>query len=125
MALDQNLAKRITASVEAGFSDQIDFTRTLVRFPSTRGNEHTTQDFVFRALRDRGYAMDRFSMEPEAIGRHIGGAPFSPQHSTAPVVVGIHRPRDETGRSLILQAHVDVVPTGPEDMWRTPPFEPA
>lgn len=125
MALDQDLAKRITASVEAGFSDQLDFTGTLVRFPSTRGNEHTTQDFVFRALRDRGYTMDRFAMEPEAIGRHIGGAPFSAQHSAAPIVVGIHRPRSETGRSLILQAHVDVVPTGPEDMWRIPPFEPA
>jgi acetylornithine deacetylase len=46
------------------------------------------------------------------------------QHSRAPIVVGIHRPRQETGRSLILQAHVDVVPEGPAAMWSHPPFEP-
>jgi acetylornithine deacetylase len=39
-------------------------------------------------------------------------------------VVGTHRPREETGRSLILNGHVDVVPTGPEDMWSSPPFVP-
>ena len=39
-------------------------------------------------------------------------------------VVGTHRPESETGRSLILNGHVDVVPTGPLDMWTNPPFEP-
>ena len=39
-------------------------------------------------------------------------------------MVGIHRPRNEAGRSLILQAHVDVVPPGPAGMWTHPPFEP-
>jgi acetylornithine deacetylase/succinyl-diaminopimelate desuccinylase-like protein len=28
------------------------------------------------------------------------------------------------GRSLILQAHVDVVPTGSADMWTHKPFDP-
>ena len=28
------------------------------------------------------------------------------------------------GRSLILNGHVDVVPTGPLEMWTRPPFEP-
>ena len=52
-------------------------------------------------------------MDEAAITAHPGGAPFSRAHSDAPIVVGIHHPREETGRSLILQAHVDVVPTGP------------
>ena len=64
-------------------------------------------------------------MDRAAIERHPGGSKFSPEHSDAPIVVGIHRPKEESGRSLILQAHVDVVPAGPEDMWRHPPFEPA
>jgi acetylornithine deacetylase len=46
------------------------------------------------------------------------------EHSDAPILVGIHRPREERGRSLILQAHVDVVPPGPEAMWTHPPFDP-
>jgi acetylornithine deacetylase len=124
MALDADLRAHIIASVEEGFAEQIAFTQDLVRFRSLRGQEHAIQDFVFRVLRDRGYAMERFAMDAEAIARHPGGAPFSDEHSHAPIVVGIHRPREEKGRSLILQAHVDVVPEGPHDMWTHPPFEP-
>ncbi|GAC1550472.1 MAG: ArgE/DapE family deacylase [Beijerinckiaceae bacterium] len=124
MALDPALRDKIAVSVERGFAGQIAFTQELVRFRSLRGQEHAIQDFVFRALRARGYAMDRFTMDRDAIARHPGGAPFSDEHSDAPIVVGIHRPREEKGRSLILQAHVDVVPEGPHDMWTHPPFEP-
>jgi acetylornithine deacetylase len=124
MKLNSNLRDRIIASVEQGFAEQVAFTQELVRFRSLRGEEHAIQDFVFRALRDRGFTMERFAMDREAIARHPGGAAFSDEHSEAPIVVGIHRPRAEKGRSLILQAHVDVVPEGPHDMWTHPPFEP-
>ncbi len=123
-SLDAGLREKIVASVEAGFADQIAHTRQLVRFPSVRGAEHAIQDFVFREFRSRGYAMDRFTMDRDAIERHPGGGKFSDAHSTAPIVVGIHRPREEKGRSLILQAHVDVVPPGPADLWTHPPFDP-
>ncbi len=124
MPLDPALRDRILASVEAGFADQVAFTQEMIRFGSLRGQEHACQDFVFRALKQRGFTMDRFSMDREAIAAHPGGAPFSDEHSDAPIVVGIHHPRAETGRSLILQAHVDVVPTGPENLWTHRPFDP-
>ena len=124
MPLDPALRDRIAASVEDGFKDQIAHTQALVRFPSTRGDEQAIQDFVFRSFRDRGWAMDRFGMDRAQIEAHPGGAAFSPAHSDAPIVVGIHRPKRETGRSLILQAHVDVVPAGPADLWTHPPFDP-
>ncbi len=63
-------------------------------------------------------------MDRAQIEAHPGGARFTPEHSEAPIVVGIHRPREERGRSLILQAHVDVVPPGPADLWTHPPFAP-
>ncbi len=124
MSLDPTLRDRITASVAAGFEDQIAFTQDLIRFPSIRGEEQAIQDHLFRAFRDRGLAMDRFAMDRDAIARHPGGSKISPVHSEAPIVVGIHRPREEGGRSLILQSHVDVVPSGPTDMWTHPPFDP-
>ena len=124
MLPDPQLRNSILASVEAGFADQLSFTQEMIRFPSVRGAEHTVQDFVFRALADRGYAMDRFAMDRTAIESHPGGAPWTENHSDAPIVVGIHRPRAETGRSLILQAHVDVVPPGPAEMWTHAPFDP-
>jgi acetylornithine deacetylase len=124
MALEQALRDKIIASVERGFDEQISYTQELIRFRSVRGDEYVVQDRVFNELRSRGYAMERFDMDQGAIERHPGGSPFSEAHSRAPIVVGTHRPRSETGRSLILQAHVDVVPAGPESLWTHPPFDP-
>ena len=122
--LDPSLTEKIKASVDAGFAEQIAYTQELVRFASTRGSEHAIQDFVFKTFRSRGLTMERFEMDRETLERHPGAGRFSEGHSTAPIVVGIHRPRAEVGRSLILQAHVDVVPPGPLDMWTHPPFDP-
>jgi acetylornithine deacetylase len=124
MPLDPKLRDDIIAAVDKGFHAQVKFTQDMVRHVSTRGNEHTMQDFMFRAMQSRGYTMERFEMDREALARHPGAGAWDDLHSHAPVVVGIHRPREEKGRSLILQGHVDVVPEGPVNMWATPPYEP-
>jgi acetylornithine deacetylase len=121
---DAELSGRIRDAVDAAFDDQVQFTAELVRHPSLRGAEQTAQDFIAGALRARGYAVDRWLIDPEAI-RHLPG--FSPIHAdyaNALNVVGAHRPRSVSGRSLILNGHIDVVPVGPSDMWDTPPFAP-
>jgi acetylornithine deacetylase len=122
--VDPALEEAITRAVSDGFAEQVAFTEELVRKPSLRGDEHTVQDLMFRAMRERGLVMDRFHMDPVAIAAHPGGSEVAPEHSQAPIVVGTHRPRDERGRSLIMQGHVDVVPPGPADMWTNPPFTP-
>lgn len=122
MTLDPDLKSRILQAVEDGFAEQVSFTQQLVQTPSLRGHEHAIQDLLFRSLQSRGYAMDRFKMDRAAIEAHPGGSKYSDEHSDAPIVVGIHRPRDEVGRSLILQSHLDVVPEGLHDMWDDPPL---
>lgn len=122
MPLDPDLSERIIQAVEDGFAEQVAFTQKLVQNPSLRGHEHTVQDLVFRTLKTRGFDMDRFKMDRVAIEAHPGGSKYSEGHSDAPIVVGIYRPRIETGRSLILQSHLDVVPEGPHDMWDDQPF---
>jgi acetylornithine deacetylase len=125
MALDPTLAAEIEASVAEGFADQVAHTQALVRFASLRGAEHACQDYVFAQFRARGYATERFAMDRAAIAAHPGGSKIDDAlHSDAPIVVCHHRPNTETGRSLILQAHVDVVPTGPLDLWTHRPFDP-
>ena len=124
MALDNKLRDDIVSSVDQGFDDQVKYTQDLIRLRSLRGDEHVIQDRVFQELRRRGYAMDRFEMDRGAIEGHPGGSPITDLHSRAPIVVGIHRPHEETGRSLILQAHVDVVPEGPASLWTHDPFDP-
>jgi acetylornithine deacetylase len=124
MALSEDLRDHIISSVDRGFDQQVIYTQDLIRLRSLRGDENAIQDRVYREMRDRGYVMERFSMDLAAIEHHPGGALFSDQHSRAPIVVGIHRPRDEIGRSLILQAHVDVVPAGPASLWTHAAFDP-
>ena len=124
MTLDPKLRDDIIAAVDKNFDAQVKFTQAMVRHVSTRGNEHTMQDFMFRAIRERGYKMERFAMDRAALAAHPGAGAWDELHSTAPIVVGTHHPREETGRSLIMQGHVDVVPEGPHDMWATPPYDP-
>jgi acetylornithine deacetylase len=119
-----SLAAEILASVEAGFEEQVRFTQDLVRFPSLRGLEGTAQDFLHDRLAERGLSMDRWSIDVDAIRDHPGFSPVKVDYSRAINVVGTHRPKNQIGRSLILNGHVDVVPEGPLDMWTRPPFDP-
>ncbi|MGI9479541.1 MAG: ArgE/DapE family deacylase [Hyphomicrobiaceae bacterium] len=119
-----NIEDDILAAVDDRFDQQIAFTQELIRFPSVRGQEHTAQDFIFDALKKRGYAMDRWSIDVDEIKSHRGFSPVAVNYDNAINVVGTHRPSIETGRSLILNGHVDVVPVGPLDMWSRDPFDP-
>ena len=80
-------------------ADEVDLTRRLVSIPSTRGAEHEAEAFVFRELGARGDERDRPAMDPAALARHSGDAPvpLTADHSRAPIVVGLHRPRREAG----------------------------
>jgi acetylornithine deacetylase len=120
--VDQQVRDKILKAVDDGFDDQIAYLQKLVSFRSQRGEERPIQDFFFRDLAARGFAVDRFEMNEAMLIAHEGGAPFSAEHSAAPIVVGTLYPREEVGHSLILQHHVDVVPVGPLDMWEHDPY---
>ena len=122
--LDSTLEARISESVSRNLENQLEFIQALVRHPSVRGQEHTAQDFLFRQMKRRGLAMDRWQVDVDDIKSHPGYSPVTVDYSNAINVVGTHRPREETGKSLILNGHIDVVPVGPLDMWTNPPFEP-
>src|SRR3546814_19013969 len=79
---------------------------------------------MFQAMRERGYEMDRWRVDPKDIEHHPGFSPVAVDYAHAWNVVGTHRPRQEVGRSLVLNGHIDVVPPGPLDMWPDPPFSP-
>ena len=122
--LDAETRLSLMRAVDSAIEGIVDFTAELVKFPSTRGREHTAQDFMASEMRRRGLAVDRWRIDIEEI-RHLPG--FSPVHvsyENAVNVVGSLRAENPKGRSLIMNGHIDVVPTGPADMWTTPPFHP-
>jgi acetylornithine deacetylase len=122
--LDPALEAEIIAAVDAGFDAQIAFTSGLVRHPSIRGHEHTAQEMIHAALRERDYAVERWAIDVDEIRGHPGFSPVAVDYANAINVVATHRPPETLGRSLILNGHIDVVPVGPFDMWSRPPFEP-
>ncbi len=122
--LDGDLGQEILRAVDDGFEAQLAFTRELVRHPSLRGQEHTAQEYMHKAMAQRGFAMDRWRLDPKELEGHPGFSPVAVPYDNAINVVGTHTPKQAKGRSLVLNGHIDVVPTGPADMWKSPPFDP-
>ena len=121
--LDPALAPRLLKAVDDGFDEQVKFLADLTRIPSLRCEEATAQDFMADAMRRRGLAVDRWKVNVDDIAHLPGFSPVAVSYENAWNVVGTHRPRKASGRSLILNGHIDVVPTGPADMWTRPPFD--
>jgi acetylornithine deacetylase len=122
--LPDGARERIEAAVEAAFARQIATTVAFSAIPSTRGQEGPCQDMMAALLRERGYEVDDWLIDQDELKSLPGYGPVETDFSRARTVVGTYRPAKETGRSLILQGHCDVVPAGPLDMWETPPYQP-
>ncbi len=116
-------AAELNEAVETNWSQQVKWLQALTSFPSQRGREAPCQDWIAAAFRDRGWAVDRYSLADVSM-EHLPG--FSPvvdtNYEDAIQVVGAIRAPNPAGKSLILQGHVDVVPTGPAEMWTDPAY---
>jgi acetylornithine deacetylase len=119
------LAERLLRAVDEGYEEQLQLTAGLVRCPSVRGAEASAQDLVARELAARGYAVERWTIDPGALRQARGFSPVDGvDYANALSVVGTLRAVAPRGRSLIVNGHVDVVPAGPLGMWTSPPFAP-
>lgn len=123
--LTQALKARILAAVNDGYADQTDTLAQLVRIPSQRGEEAAAQDFMAAQYAARGYEVDRWQIDIDAIKHMPGFSPVAVSYDNAFNVVGTHRSRTRQGRSLILNGHIDVVPVGPRSQWSRDPYDPA
>jgi acetylornithine deacetylase len=115
--------KTLAAAVDANWDRQVAWLATIVGFPSLRGQEAPCQDWIAREFATRGWPVDRYTLSDVAINTLPGFSPvMDTDYSRAVQVVASLRAPKQERRSLIMQGHVDVVPTGPADMWQTPPF---
>lgn len=123
MPLDQTLITKIQNAVHENFPDQLKYTQKLIQFGGQRGEEKAVQEHVFDVYTSRGYSPVKFDMDESVLSQHVGAGKFSPEHSKAPIVVGTHNPKSgNKGKTLILNAHIDVVPLGPRDLWTHDPY---
>jgi acetylornithine deacetylase len=96
----------------------------LVRFPSTLGNEGPCLDHTAGLFEALGLPVTRVPTDPAALSHHPGFSPPLVSYAGRDNVAALHTPRSGGGRSLCLQAHLDVVPEGAAELWTAPPFEP-
>ncbi|MDX1810207.1 MAG: ArgE/DapE family deacylase [Sulfurospirillaceae bacterium] len=122
--MDKNQEKLILEAVDNLFSKEIDFLSKLSSFPSTRGNEQDAQNFMAKELENRKFDVDMWNIDVDDISHLDGFSPVLDNYEDALNVVATHKSKTNRGKSLILNGHIDVVPTGPLEMWDRPPFEP-
>lgn len=122
-----DLAQNIASAVESLRRELTEFLQTLVQFPSLPGHEQAAQYFVADKLRSLGLAVDVVPSELRDVRDHPAfsddGVPFRERLNVVGRWHGTGRRSDSpVARSIILNGHMDVVPTGREGLWSHPPW---
>ena len=121
---DATVGAAILAAADAQAGEGVALLASLVRQRSLLGEEHGALDAMAAAFETLGLTPRRVAVDVDALAGWPGFSPPLISYAGRENVVAVHQPVNATGRSLMLQGHVDVVPEGAADLWTTPPFEP-
>jgi acetylornithine deacetylase len=102
-----------------------DLLTRLVRVPTTLGNEDEGQALMADAFADCGLDPLDVPLDADALRAAEGASPFSWDVDGKRSVVATWPAADGgggSGRSLILNGHIDVVPPAAEHLWTRPPY---
>jgi len=122
MTLVSNPRERLLSHIDNSGREIVDFLRELISYPSVTGEEKEIQAFISRWLKDRlDVAVDVWEPNLDELKHHPGYVPVDRDYKNRPNVVGRYKGQG-SGRSLLFNGHVDVIPSGPEDAWQTGPW---
>ncbi|MBX6766624.1 MAG: M20/M25/M40 family metallo-hydrolase, partial [Actinomadura rubrobrunea] len=95
----------------------------LIRIPSVGGSdaEARIQERLAAWMRDEGLEVDHWPIDVDAVAAEDAFPGMEAPRTRAWGLVG-RLPGTGGGRSLMLNAHVDVVPPGTPDAWTEDPF---
>ena len=113
--------RKLTSALEASQEDLVNFIRTLVQCPSLANDEGPVQEIIQDKLKSLGLDTEKIIVKFDKLKDHPAFCDdgFSPDSRVN--ILG-QWCNDGDGRSLILNGHVDVVPTGPENLWNKSPW---
>jgi acetylornithine deacetylase len=116
-----NLQTLIESKTNELKNEIISFIQQLVQTPSLANDEGSVQKIIFDKLQSLNLQSEAIPVKFEDIKDHpaFNDDGFSPDSRIN--VIGQWN-TDQKGRSLILNGHVDVVPTGPEKLWNESPW---
>ena len=119
--MDREFVQSISETVDRLEAEAIERLQELIRIPSVTGSEHDVQQAVGRQMNE--LALDIDMWEPDAAellpyAEHVGEFESL---AGRPNVVGTRR-GSGSGRSMILNAHIDTVEAGDPAQWSVDPF---
>jgi acetylornithine deacetylase len=121
-----DLKPAISSQVDALRDELTAFLQKLVQFPSLPGFEQKAQYFIAEKLGTLGLSTDVIASEFDDLKDHPAfsddGVPFRDRLNVVGRWAGTARRASKSAHSLILNGHMDVVPTGSESLWSDSPW---
>ena len=119
--------RKLVEAAERKKDRVVELTRELIKFNTTSPNpggqtvdDKECQTFIAEQLKSAGFTVDMWEPDIETISHYpfyIKGQNFKNRPILAAKLKGTGG-----GRSLILNAHIDVVPTGDHSLWKHKPW---
>lgn len=123
--MQSSLLNSITTAVAARRDNIINELSDLVASDSTLGNEAEAQSIIKGVFAELCSEVKEVVIDLDKLEGLPGFSPPVTRETHGRVnIVGLHKPREVKGKSLILNGHMDVVPAGVEHLWKRPPFQP-
>jgi len=122
MQSNQLDAGRITAAVQDLEQYMVDTLSRFVQCPSLPGEETSAAEFLEVELAKLGLASERIMLRTEELKDLPLYSPACCPDGGRFNVLARHEPTTSTGRSVLINGHLDVVPTGPHELWTESPF---
>jgi len=105
-------------------AEMIETLSAFVAARSPSGAEQPAADFLEAQLQALGLDCERIMLDSDRIrSSPMFSCPCDPDGGRHNLLAR-HLPKAGSGRSVLFNGHLDVVPTGPEPLWSAPPFEP-
>ena len=116
-----NLKNQIASAADASQDEIISFIQTLVQSPSLANDEADVQSIVLNKLKSLGLEAEKVPVHFDEL---MDNPAFNDDGYSADSRYNVlgHWENPGNGKSLILNGHVDVVPTGDEKLWSESPW---
>lgn len=114
--------KRVLGQIDINWSKELNFLAGMVKRPSLRGDEALVQNYIAAELSTMGFEAELWDIDHAQIARAKGYSPVEWSYKGRPNLSSRWKSPDGTGRSLILNSHIDVVPATPEHFWHFDPW---
>ena len=116
-----HLNNQIDAAVNSARDEIVSFIQALVQSPSLPNEEASVQRLVSEKLKSLQLDVEKFPVLFDELKDHPAFCDDGFSSDSRVNVIGKWE-NDGGGKSLILNGHVDVVPTGPETLWNESPW---